>query len=81
MPSTNAVFIQQILHDLGATNLDAEDEDGHTAMMIASTAGNIGSLKVLLAIKANLNICTRAGTVMHHAVEGGHPKLLKVTLR
>jgi len=67
----------KILHQLGAKNLDAEDEDGHTAMMVASTAGNIQSVKVLLAMKANINVCTKAGTVMHDAVEGGHSKMIK----
>ena len=72
--------LQQILHQLGANNLDAQDEDGHTALMVATTAGNVESVKVLVAIKADINVCTKAGTVMHDAVEGGHRELLKVML-
>ena len=47
-PLTNANVAQQYLHELGADNLDAVDKNGYTAMMIASAAGAIESVKVLI---------------------------------
>ena len=46
---TNSDIVQQYLHDLGADNLDAVDKNGYTAMMVASSAGHIESVKVLIA--------------------------------
>ena len=62
--------------------MDAVDEDGFTALMIASQEGHLDSVKYLLEIKADINICSsKFGTAMHRAACNGHPEILKVTLR
>ena len=66
------------MYDLGANNVDAVDEDGDTAAMVASYKGDIESVKVLHEIKADLSVCGSFGTVMHRAVDAGHPEMLKV---
>ena len=69
------------MHQLGAENLDAVCEDGETAVMAASYNGDIESVKVLHAIKADLNVRTQAGTAIHRAVDCGNPEMLKVARR
>ena len=69
------------MHQLGAENLDALCEDDETAVMAASYNGDIESVKALHAMKADLDVCTKAGTAIHRAVDGGHPEMLKVARR
>lgn len=69
---------QQLLHELGAKNVNAVDKDGETAMMVASHMGDMDSVKTLHEIKADLNVCTKAGTAMHRAALAGQAKILKV---
>ena len=73
--------MQQILHKLGANNLDAIDGDEETALMAASHKGDVESVKALYEMKADVNICTKAGTAMHRAVDGGHVAMIKVLPR
>ena len=74
----NPYVVQQILHELGATDLDAVDEDGQTVLIAASQNGDIDSVKVLHEIKADLNLCGEGGTAMHHAAFGDQTEVLKV---
>ena len=60
--------------------MDAMDEDGDTALAVASGDGNIGMVKLLHEAKADLNVCGRYGTALHRAVKNGHTEVLKVTL-
>ena len=76
---TNSNVAQQTLHGLGA-DLDAVDKDGRTALMYASGKGDVESVKLLNAMKADVNICGEFGTAMHSAVYGGHTEMLQVTL-
>ena len=69
------------MHDLGAVNVDAVDEYGDTALMVASYYGKMDSVKYLHEIKADINFCSKFGTAMHRAAYGGHTEILKVTLR
>ena len=78
---TNINLSQQTLHELGANNLDAVDEDDETAVMRASYKGDIESVEALHSIKADLNVCTTAGTAMHRAVDGGKVGMIKVLPR
>ena len=74
--------MQQTLHDLGAGNVDAVDENGSTALMVASEKGHLDSVKCLHEIKADISFCSgKVGTAMHRAALGGHTEILKVTLR
>ena len=66
---------------MGAVNVDAVDEDGDTALMLASLGGHLDSVKYLYEIKADVNIRGKFGTAMHRAALGGHTEILKVTLR
>ena len=66
---------------MGAANVNAVDEDGVTALMLASRCGKTDSVKYLYEIKADLNFCGASGTAMHGAASGGHTEILKVTLR
>ena len=75
------MLYKQVLRQLGADNLDAEDEDHETAVMVASYNGDIRSVKALHLIKADLNARTKAGTAIHRAVEAGYQDVLKVTCR
>ena len=70
-----------MLHDKGAANVDIVDEDGATALMLASKNGSLSSVQYLYEIKADVNICGASGTAMHGAARGGHTEILKVTLR
>ena len=70
-----------MLHDMGAVNVDAVDEKGDTALMLASRWGKTDSVQYLCEIKADVNICGASGTAMHRAASGGHTEILKVTLR
>ena len=62
------------------TNLDAMDEDGDTALAVASGDGNIGMVKLLHEAKADLNVRGWLGTALHGAVAKGHTQMLKVTV-
>ena len=64
------------MHDLGAANVDAVDEDGFTALMLARENGHLDSVKYLHETKADLRICSGKAGKRH-----GHTDLLKVTLR
>ena len=67
---------------MGAANVDAVDEDGDTALMLAIENGHVDSVQYLYKIKADLSICSgKFGTAMHRAASGGHTEILKVTLR
>ena len=66
---------------MGAVNVDAVDERGVTALMLASKKGHLDSVQYLHEIKADVNICGASGTAMHGAASGGHTDMLKVTLR
>ena len=67
------------MHDLGAANVDAVNEDGCTALMYASANGHVDSVKYLHEMKADLHICSRKfGTAMHRAALTGHTEILKV---
>ena len=62
--------------------MDAVNENGLTALMVASEKGHLDSVKYLLEIKAGVNICSsKFGTAMHRAAWDGHLEILKVTLR
>ena len=76
---TNANVAQQTLHGLGA-DLDVLHIFGETALMCASGMGNVESVKLLHAMKADVNICGRFGTAMHSAAYGGHTEMFQVTL-
>ena len=80
LPLTDANVVQQTLHELGADCLDAVDKHDTTALMVASREGHVESVKLLHAMKADVNICGELGTAMHWAVVGGHTEMLKVTL-
>ena len=66
---------------MGAVNVDAVDEDGDTALMLASRWGKTDTVQYLHEIKADVNIRGKFGTAMHRAARGGHTETLKVTLR
>ena len=66
---------------MGAANVDAVDEDGETALMLASLGGHLDSVQYLYERKADVNVCGKFGTAMHRAASGGHTEILKVTLR
>ena len=78
---TNMIIVHQVLHELGATNVDAVDSDCDTACMAASYKGDAGSLKVLHEIRADLDVCGSFGTALHRAVDAGHCEMIKVMLR
>ena len=62
--------------------MDAVDGVGWTVLMVASERGHLDSVRCLLEIKADVNICSgKFGTAMHRAASGGHTEILKVTLR
>ena len=63
---------------LGVGNLDAMDEDGETAVILASVKHNIEMVKLLHEAKADLNACGRYGTALHCAVDHDHTEILKV---
>ena len=70
------------MHDLGAANVDAVDENGCTALMAASANGHVNSVKYLHEMKADLHVCSgKCGTAIHSAALTGHTEILKVTLR
>ena len=77
----NLYIVQQILHDLGAENLDAVDEDGQTVLIAASQNGDIDSVIALNEIKADLNLCCIGGTAMHHAAFADQTETLEVKRR
>ena len=67
---------------MGGADADAVDEENFTALMWASQEGHLDSVRYLLEIKADVNICSgKFGTAMHRAASGGHTEILKVTLR
>ena len=66
---------------MGAVNVDAVDEYGDTALMLASVGGHLDSVQYLYERKADVNICGKFGTAMHHAAFGGQTEILKVMLR
>ena len=68
----------QGLLQLGA-GLDAAD--AKTALMEASSKGDIEMVKLLHEAKADLNVCGRFGTLLHRAVGNEHTEVLKVTLK
>ena len=80
-PSTNANVVQQFLHELGAKNVNAVNPDGDTALMVASYMGDIECVDVLHELKANLNVCTKAGTAIYRAALAGKTRMLKVIPR
>ena len=65
--------------DLG-TELDTVNEDGDTALMVASAKGNVEMVKLLHEAKADLSVRGRYGTALHRAVWNSHTEVLKVTL-
>ena len=69
---------RQDLIEMG-TDLDAVDEDGDTALMVASAKGNVEMVKLLHEAKTDLSVCGRYGTALHHAVINDHTEVLKVT--
>ena len=69
---------QQELIGLGAGNLDALDNDGETALILASRERNMEMVKFLHEAKADLNAYGRYGTALHRAVKNGHTEMLKV---
>ena len=77
---TNINLSQQLLHALGGSKkMNAVDKDGITAVMEACRLGDIKSVRALHGIKADLNVCTKAGTAMHRAALAGQTDMLKVT--
>ena len=66
---------------MGCANVDAVNQFGGTALMLASENGSLDSVQYLYEIKADVNICGASGTAMHRAAFGGHTEILKVTLR
>ena len=78
---TNMIIVHQTLHELGATNVDSVDQDNDTPCMLACYNGDVESLKVLHAIKADLDFCGSFGTALHRAVDAGHCEMIKVMLR
>ena len=70
-----------MLHDKGFANVDAVNEDGVTALMLASKRDSLDSVQYLHEIKADVNICGASGTAMHRAARNGHTEVLRVTLR
>ena len=54
------------------------DEDGETAVILASVKHNIEMVKLLHEAKADLNACGRYGTALHCAVDHDHTEILKV---
>ena len=70
-------WLQELI-DLG-TELDTVNEDGDTALMVASAKGNVEMVKLLHEAKADLNVCGRYGTALHRAVWNSHTEVLKVT--
>ena len=74
--------MQQTLHEVGGADVDAVTEENFTALMVASAEGHLDSVRYLLEIKADVNICSgKFGTAMHRAARNGHTEILKVTLR
>ena len=68
----------KLVHKLGA-HLDAVDENGRTALIIASCKGYIDVLQVLHEAKADLNVRDKKGrTAVFAAVKNGHTDMLKV---
>ena len=62
--------------------MDAVKEDNYTALMTASQEGHLDSVRYLLEIKADVNICSgKFGTAMHCAARNDHTEILKVTPR
>ena len=57
------------------------NKEGATALMVASEKGDVESVKLLHAMKADVNICGESGTAMHFAALGGQAETLKVTSR
>ena len=72
-----------MLHDMGCADVDAVDENGVTALMLASKNGHLDSVQYLYEIKADVNICGKFGTAMHRGLERKRKKKKKkkVTLR
>ena len=57
----------KVLHKLGA-NLDAVDEKGRTALIIATLKGDVELVKVLHDAKADLNVRAKSGMTALFAV-------------
>ena len=59
--------------------MDAVDENGRTALIIASCKGYIDVLQVLHEAKADLNVRDKKGrTAVFAAAKNGHTDMLKV---
>ena len=73
--------MKQVLCDLGV-DLDIQAKDGRTAAMLASSEGDMESVKLLHEMKADLNVRDKLGqTVIHRAAYKGHTAMLKVMSR
>lgn len=54
-------------------NVNAQNESGKTAIMLAAFAGKLNIIKELRSNGASYDIRDRAGcTVLHYAVDGGN---------
>ena len=62
------------------TDLDVVNNNGDTALILASVKGDIEMVKLLHEAKVDLNVCGWLGTVLHRAVGNEHTEVLKVTL-
>ena len=69
---------QQLLYEADAKDVNAVDRNGETPVMVASHMGDMESVNILHELKADLNVCTKAGTAMHRAALAGRPRMLKV---
>jgi ankyrin repeat protein len=75
----NTDLVQSILNTI--SNIDATDEEGHTALMLAAYNGHTPIVKALLGKDAQLNLIDSRGlSALHFASSGPFPETVELLL-
>ena len=74
----NIDLTQQYLYEADPKKVNAVDAQGETPVMVARQVGDMESVRILHNMKADLNVCTQAGTAMHRAALSGQAEMIKV---
>lgn len=70
--------VNEVMRD---TNIDVQDAQGRTALVIAAAQGNSGAVRALISGKANVNIEDKNGqTALFEAVLAGHAEIVQLLL-
>lgn len=71
-------LVKRILRD--ATNLDALDEQGYSALALAAKGGHMTTMKLLIANGAGVNVQPEGKSLLQHMVLANNPLLVQVLL-